>query len=304
MQAIHLHSTYNIRQNLGHLKTKSLALKLGVCKRKDRKFSVVDMLLSYWQLIPLRQFSYDNWASQISSLTGKIVSGQAVCKRMNFSIIIFLQELLKKSFKQKCETLFDSALFKFFPNVYIQDVTHFSLPRILAYAFPGSYSKYGESATAKIQATFNLKRGLFSGFQLFSFRDNDQKNSPKIITQLNSGDLVIMDLGYFVLKVFMLIQEKGAFFLSRYKFGISLYNNKTGAKIDLLKTLRKKGYIDNEVKMGSKEKISCRLVAIALPEKVVAERRRKAKADRNKKANHSDQYFELLGYSIYITNIH
>ncbi len=303
MQLIRTYSFSNVRKTLGHYKAKSLAIKMGTTRRKLRKFSVVDMLLAYWQLVSLGQFSYDDWASQISSFIGKTVSGQAVCKRMSHSMVEFIKELLNKSFKQKHDSMFNPELFKHFANAYIQDATHFSLPRILASIFPGSYSKYGESSTAKIQATFNIRKGSFSDFKLSSFRDNDQKDSPRIVNQLKSGDLLIRDLGYFVTNVFISIQNKGAYFLSRYKFGSYFYNESTGEKIDLLKHLKAKGAIDMKVIMGKKQKLTCRLVAVSLPEKVATERRRKAKADRNKRVNHSKEYLELLGYSIYITNV-
>jgi len=41
----------NIRKNLGRLKAKSLAKKTEASRRKSRKFSVVDIILSYWLLI-------------------------------------------------------------------------------------------------------------------------------------------------------------------------------------------------------------------------------------------------------------
>ena len=227
----------NIRQIFGRYKTKSLAKKTGASQRKDRKFSVIDIIISYWQLLSVGEFSYDKWATQISILTNKSISGQAVWKRIRPEMIELMKQLLKKSFKQKYDTLIDSALFQFFPNVYIQDATHFRLPRSLSSIFPGSYSKFGKNATAKIQAVFNIRRGVFSGFELASFRDNDQKDSNRITKSLKEKDLVIRDLGYFVLKVFSNIAKQKAFFLSRLRFGVIVFDNETLKPLDLQELL-------------------------------------------------------------------
>jgi len=194
-------------------------------------------------------------------------------------------------------------LFGSFACVYIQDATHFSLPKVLAKAFPGSYSSNGESATAKVQAVFCLTNGIFSNFLINSFRDTDQKDAPRIIEQLFKGDLLIRDQGYFTLPSFKKILEKGAHFLSRLKFGVGVYYLETGERINLLEHLKKHGFIDQWVAIGDKTKVTCRIVAVKLPADVASQRRRKAKQDRNKKTNHSKEYFALLDYSIFITTV-
>lgn len=305
MRKTHTHSSsfIKIKQKIGYLKPNVLAKKLKVIKRKNRKASVVEFLLGYWILISKNQFSFDNWAMHISEITGKTISGQAVWKRITPNMIVFLKALLNKSFKQKCKPFIDSTLFNSFKNVYLQDATHFSLPRFLFSAFPGSYSKYGQTATAKIQAVFNLKKGFFSDFTLSSFRDNDQKDAPRFIEKLNKKDLIIRDLGYFVLTAFKNIHQKGAFFLSRYKYNVLVYDIHTKQKIDLKKLLKKKSILDINVCIGNKERLNCRLIAIPLTDKQVSERIRKAKNERGGKTNHSKEYLELLKYSIYITNV-
>jgi hypothetical protein len=305
MQKAHTQSSsiIKIKQKLGYLKVHSLAKKNKVTRRANRKCSVVDILLSYWILISRNKFSYDSWAIQISNLTGKTISGQAVWKRITPKMVCFIKLLLEKSLKQKYASFMDSELFKSFENVYLQDATHFSIPRILSKSFPGSFSKYGDIATAKIQAVFNLKCGNFSNFTLNSYRDNDQKDSPRIVKQLKEGDLLIRDLGYFVLSVFKTITKKKAYFLSRFKFNVNVYDLKSGDKIDLNKLLKNKKRLDLEVYLGANEKFKCRLIAMALPEQKASQRIRKEKNNRSKKTNHSKSYLQLLKYSIYITNV-
>lgn len=119
---------------------------------------------------------------------------------------------------------------------------------------------------------------------------------------VRSGDLVIRDLGYFVLDVFKQLTNARVFYLSRLKHGVSLFSI-TGEALCLSKLLSGKHLLDIKVLCGSEERLQVRLVAIKLDEQQTAERIRKAKKDRDKRLNHSNDYYFLLGYVIFITNV-
>jgi hypothetical protein len=142
-------------------------------------------------------------------------------------------------------------------------------------------------------------------FKVGSFTDNDQKASKDILQFIKEGDLVIRDLGYHVLKVLHSIVLKKAYFLSRYHHGSKAYNPDRKVEIDLLKVFSKNktGVVDINVLMGKKEQLPCRLVAIKMPGHISAERKRKAKNNRDKRLNHSNEYLKLLEWSIFITNV-
>lgn len=299
-----LQPVLKIKQKLGFLKPMSLAKKLNLSKREDRKCTIADILLGHWQLISKGSFSFDNWAMQISTITGRTISGQGLWKRVaRPEIVTYIRALLHRSFAQKYGSFMDSALFCHFDNVYVQDATHFSLPSCLSDVFPGSYSKRGDTACAKIQAIFNFKKGRFSDFALDSFRDNDQKDAYRFLGTLMKGDLIIRDLGYFVLDVFDRIDKGQAYFLSRFKYNILVHDAVTGEGLKLDACLKDKRELDIEVHLGREKRVKCRFVAIPLSDGIANERRRKAKRNRNKKSNHSKEYLNLLGYSIYITNV-
>jgi hypothetical protein len=71
----------------------------------------------------------------------------------------------------------------------------------------------------------------------------------------------------------------------------------------LPKLLANKNILDIKVLCGTKERLQVRLVAIKLDEHQAAERIRKAKKDRDKRLNHDEDYYFLLGYVIFITNV-
>ena len=95
---------------------------------------------------------------------------------------------------------------------------------------------------------------------------------------------------------------KGIFFLSRLSSQIAIFDLK-GNPIDLLKHLKKHQTMDCDVLVSAAYKIKMRIIAMPVDKEITQRRIQKAKTDRNAKTNHSDRYYELLGWSIYITNV-
>lgn len=116
-----------------------------------------------------------------------------------------------------------SGAFETFERVLIQDSTTLQLHPRLAAAFPGSRNQLGKThALAKIQATYDLLAEQFVCFDLTAFTRNDQAASQDILNLARPGDLVLRDLGYFVLSVFAKLHKGGVFFLSRLRWRIEI----------------------------------------------------------------------------------
>ena len=111
------------------------------------------------------------------------------------------------------------------------------------------------------------------------------------------------DLGYFVLESLENIVNKGIFLVSKLRYGTNLYHLTTGKKLDLLKILKKQNHFDDWVLIGLNSKLKVRLVAEKVHPEIALSRRKRARTDRNQKINHGKHYYQLLQYSIYITNI-
>lgn len=122
------------------------------------------------------------------------------------------------------------------------------------------------------------------------------------------NDLRIEDLGYFKLARFKLIQEAESFYLSRLKFGITVYTLDEGQykEIDLLKiqqNLRPGQQLILEVYLGKEEKLPARLIIEKVPLEVANEKRRKLKTDKqNKRKNLSEDRLMFCDINAYITN--
>lgn len=276
------------------------AKEVGFEKHSDSKIKAHDLLLSFFWMIGMVEISYSCWASCLKISTEKIVSKQAIFKRMNHCWVKLVKQLVTQSIQHHISSskLIGSSFG--FKNIYIQDSTTISLPDILKALFPGNISRGKQKAIAKINAVINLNTGLCCHLGITGFTTNEQKLSGSILDIAKAGDLVIRDMGYFVLSVFKKMDSENIYFISRLKYGIALF--KDDQRIGLLRLLRNKSKIDLQVQCGQ-EKLPVRLIAVKLSQEQASEKIRKAKKDRDKRLNHTKEYYESLNYIFMITNI-
>ena len=246
--------------------------------------------------------TYSSWASAIGAITGKEVSKQALFKRMNERTEVFASKLFSHVLNSRLEVLKKGRLFELFGRVMLGDSTTLSLPEVLAKDFPGNVSRGKQKAVARLQCVIDIKSMKWVDLSLNAFTNNDQSASADVLSLLKKGDLLIRDLGYFVLKVLGEIINKKAFFISRLRYGLTLYNE-AGKEITWKDLSKRKRLVDRKIIIGRKEMLPVRIIMIALPAKQAEERIRKAKKDRDKRLNHSDEYYQWLRYNVFITNV-
>jgi len=249
--------------------------------------------------------SYSGWAAAIGNITGKEVSKQALFKRMNEHTVSFSHQLFKQVFTRRLREIKLGRLSKLFKRVLLADSTTLSLPQELAKAFPGSVSGGVQKAVARLQCTLELNHMQWLHLSLDAFTDNDQGASSKIMPLLRKGDLLIRDLGYFVLKVLGEIIAGKAFFISRLRYGLNWYDAKSGKQINWKEVLapKRKRVVDKTIVIGKDEQLAVRVILIPLPAQQAAARIRKARHDRDKRCNHVADYYRWLGYRVFITNV-
>lgn len=311
-----------LENKLSDYKLTELAQYTNFEMRSPNKISAEAYVLSFFEIVANgAAYSPKQWAEYISLLTENIVSSQAVEKKLQYRHLLFSEVLLEEALLRNPSlesTLSKSVancsnIFSIFSGVYLEDSTCFKLPVCLADMFPGSHSKKGKAATVRIQLCFNLLSNTYKEVSIQSYRDNDQSYAYHTVNQLSNGNLLIRDMGYFCIGAFKKVKERNAHFLSRYKKGVNVYDveNKckhkdTEGKVDLakqLKCFRKRGktVVDIPVLLGSKEKLAVRMVAVLADEQIVAERKRKAKKNRDKRLKNSED--EYLHWTIFITSV-
>ena len=124
------------------------------------------------------------------------------------------------------------------------------------------------------------------------FRDNTTKKNVFYITsETFASDLINS------------IINKKAYFVTRYRQGLSLFSINNQSEIDLIKMLKKNEFIDCEMYVGVKEKIKIRLIAVKLPDQIAAERKRNAYKNKDSRYAISKTKLFLLNWEIYMTNL-
>lgn len=282
-----------------------LARQCGLVRRSPRKIHPLGFLQTSCLLALQPAASLSAWAGLWSLFHARTLSKQAVAKRFSRPAVAFLQRVLQALVARRClHPLPRPPGLAHFSRVLIQDSTCVALPQKLARHFPGSYShSHGRSATLKIQAVYELLSQSCLQFMLGSFSQNDQRASPTILETVRAGDLVIRDLGYAVLAVFQQLQDRGAYFLSRWQPNTTLLDPDDGRPLNLLAKLRAAGQWDGPVWLGQDKKLPVRLVAVPVPESVAAQRRRKLQANRDRRSRPSPERLALAAWDIFVTNV-
>jgi hypothetical protein len=281
-----------------------LARKSGFECREPRKITARNFILALLALASQGSMALRRQAQLIGWLGHQCVSKQAVRKRAKKGlgfVQTVLQELIQKRF---CDQKVPPP-FRIFNRVLIADSTTVALPRALASLFPGARNQCSSARQAqlKIQCYYDLLAERIVHFTLASFRNNDQSASPHILSLCAANDLVLRDLGYFVLKVFRQLAQRGSFFISRLRLDVALFDSATEQSLELLDILCDTTLLDRHVLMGKTDKLPVRLVALKLPEQVAARRRRERKQNRDKRLVYNARTKFLLGYEIFVTNV-
>jgi hypothetical protein len=281
------------------------ALRSGFKQRKAQKLTGKVLLMSFLEMALQGNNSFQMWAEKVGSLTGKYVSKQAIWKRITSCYINFLvailADVLRTQISQVSKQIEQGALKNRYKRILIQDSTSLALPSCLRWCFPGNTARGERKAQIKIQVIYDLLNSRFIYFELTPFTANDQSKSKDILHIAGKEDLVIRDLGYFSLDCFDQLNNQHTGFVSRLKYGVKITDLHTGKEINLLAALKTHGWFDRWVCVGEKQQIQLRLVAVSMPQEQAGRRRQKAKQDRDLRLNHTKEYYELLGYSLFIT---
>jgi hypothetical protein len=292
----------SLQEKLAELKVNKIAVETGFEFRKPKKISGVNLITGFFDCCFGHSFSLTNWAAKLSVMTKQTISKQAIAGRVNERFITLLEKLIATSISQNIAGRKNKLLNRF-ANVYIQDSTCLFLPDVLVGSFKGNYSKGKIKSVAKLQAIFNITQGFFSHLSLSAYSRNDQQASGDIITILKKGDLVIRDMGYFVLDRLSAIMKKEAHFITRLRAEVLLIDARTHKLIHLNQVLKGKTFFKKKILLGKEQKIPVTLFAIKTSNAIWEHRKYKMHKDRNKRLKVTIEKLNLAGWDIFVSSL-
>lgn len=297
---------------LSEFNVDELASSTGYTLRSGGKISPTIFLASFFEMMLLKCYSLRLWAITMTRYIGTSVAYQGIADRLNRRALHFVKALLVQLITSKSQV--NSLLNELgsalqFNRILVEDSTCFKLPTALYESYKGSINQKSSSlSTARIQLCLDIKSGDYLNMDLQSYRDHDALHANQILNYIQPCDLVLRDLAYSVNEVSRAIDEKGAFYISRFKIKSKVFSIDQQDDLDLytiLKKVERNGidYYETEAVIGGSSKLKTRIICIKLSlENIIKRKRHIAKnGNRNKKVNKKTAY--LQEWCILITNI-
>lgn len=273
-------------------------------QRKSDSLSSDGFIVALLKSVVNGNTSCTDIASFLSLSHKKSQSRQAVHKRMKKKESLkFLKEVLKKATKEKCELIKKEGLCEFFKRILLEDSTQLKLKKSNAKHFPSHGNQNGKTSGIKCNFIFDLLTGNPVYQKICKATKPDQGLSTNAIRLLRKGDLLIRDMGYFVISGFKKIEDLGAYWLSRCPITVEIRTEDGKLLEDYLKTSTL-SLIDIPVKVGKEDKHHARLIAVRADD-CVANSRRRERRKQAKKQGRAVSKNALIreGWHIILTNI-
>lgn len=301
-----------------------IARKTGLVKRKGKIDARELVCLCSFMDVEVANNTLVTLCTKLSAKIGVVISNQALDQRLNERCVEFLKKIFEKLLRQTItnNTCIQSIWDEYFKRIRILDSTSFQVPESYKNTYPGS-GGCSQPSGIKIQLEYELKSGNLINLAVSAGSGNDNTFGSKIRDTIKSGDLILRDLGYFSFEDFLDVEKREAFYISRLKPNIAVYienndieyyKNGTTKKSSLFKRIyiseimkqmrNGEHYEINDVYIGTGKKLKTRLILYKLTKDQLGKRSRKCEKNAKKKGiKKSDNTIQLLGISIYITNV-
>ena len=247
--------------------------------------------------------------SHLNTNYGIDIRKQSLDERFTEKTVNFVKSVLKRLISEQfSDLLYCKEFLSIFHHVRIKDSTKFNVPANLASHYRGSGGS-GDTSDAgiSIQYEFDLKTGQFLDLHVMKAVRNDQQDAKETAENVCENDLVIRDLGYFSISVLQTIAKQKAFFLSRLKSDVLVYDE-NGNEVDFEKLYKeiskcKIKKCERRV-LISKDQVPVRLYIGRVPDDVYQARIRRKEQEEKKKGSQMKKRTKLLlRFNLFVTNV-
>ena len=249
-------------------KLHSLAIQCSLIVHQSRKFSAQGFLLTLFKAILSGKASFNQMADRLGGFEPLQMSKQAFWKRVNPRAIAFLLDTLATSLQLKTHhpSRISNSLCERFGRILVEDSTTQRLHWSNSDHSSGHGNGRSKTSLLKVDLTLDLISGSCVQSALHGGTQQDKEIGKDLVDIVRKGDLVLRDMGYFVIAESALIARLLASWLSRVPVSV-IIRDLSGNKIEEALRACQNDRWDGEVLLGEKEKHRCRLIAVrASPE--------------------------------------
>lgn len=253
-------------------------------------------------------YSLNQASCEIAESFGLSISKQGIDDRYDATAVSFVRSIFEEQLSSQIDGTVNADYLKKFSRVRIKDATRFDLPARLKEHFNGYGGKITSEAAACIQYEFDIKNGKILDIDFTAAKRTDYQDAREKADDIQKGDLVIRDLGYFSSNVITRIIDKKAFFISRLHSKILVFGEDRKeiffSKLYGKMMKNKQSHLEVQAFMGKEEKIPVRLIIDLMPEEVYQKRIIKAEKEAKKKGwQLSEDYKARAHFNLLVTNV-
>ncbi len=245
--------------------------------------------------------------TRVAATLGLTISPQSLDERLTPGAAELLRRVLQASIQAMITAdAVSLAILDRFTEVVLLDSSTISLPEGFRSQFAGCGSVNPEKGNAafKLSLAYDLRTGRLRGPSLEAGRVNDKKTA--LACELPAaGALRIADLGYFKIAMLRRMDQAGVYYLSRYQAGTALVDASGRKWSRLSQWLHDRGpRVDQEIRLGERDRLPCRLLAARVPEAVADRRVQRLRQEAAQDGrNLSPECVALASWTVFVTDV-
>lgn len=255
-----------------------IASQTRLVVRKSSKFTPGAFLQSLLAAVAAGKGSLNEMVGILKPLVDSPMARQSFHERLGPESTAFLLAVLADLMEQRYRPAAAVLAGGVIRRILVEDSTSLVMPKANAAAFPAHGNRHGDTAGVKIDFAFDLLTSSIVSHTLQLATEQDKTIGKEFVAEVRAGDLVLRDMGYFILAEFDEIERRGAFWLSRLPLTTNVMLD-DGCRLEERLKRSRGDIIDLGASVGAEGK-KCRLVAVRAEPAVVAARH----AERRKKA--------------------
>lgn len=270
--------------------------------RKSRKFTPDGFLQSLLSSVVTGLASFNQIAGDLKDRVDAAMSPQSLHERLTHKSTAFLLATHNALIEQRYAPSRPALEKSHIKRLVVEDASGQVMPKSNAQIFPAHGNHHGPTAGVKIDFAYDLLSGEAISHSLQRATTQDKVIGQELLIEVQKNDLVLRDMGYFVLAEFTAIEARGAWWLTRLPLttNVSLEN---GDALEKLLSSSKSNTLDLGVIVGEEGK-AARLVAVRASAQITESRRR----ERRKKAKElgktaSQKSLTRDGWHLMLTNL-